>query len=263
MKIKKDILLIAMIIPLFTVYLYAEERVPKDKPGTAVFVMSTENSELVTVTTHFIEEEKDHLQLNMQIPVIGNLKNKILQTRLNRKIKKEQMCLKRTIEKDAIRNYQYATKKGYPVLPYELMTNYHVKSNNGIFSLEITIYDYRGGAHGMTTRRYYNIDTNTGKLICLEDIVDKDMLNKEIARQIEERKSQGEIFFEGDEGFNGIKENQLFYITQEGQLVIVFGLYEIAPYVAGIQEFPIPKEIITVMIENISPVLYNEIVQKK
>lgn len=245
MKFKKIILLAVMMISLSNSNLYAEEKLPKDKPGTAVFVMSTEENNLITITTNLIEEQTDHLQINMQIPVMGNFKNKIFQNKLNRTIRKNQLCLKCSIEKDAIRNYQYATKKGYPVLPYELMTNYHVKSNNDIFSLEITVYDYRGGAHGMTTRTYYNIDSNTSKLICLKDIVDEEMLNKEITRQIEERKKQGEIFFEGDEGFNGIKENQLFYITEEGQLVIVFGLYDIAPYVAGIQEFPIPKEMIT------------------
>lgn len=158
--------------------------------------------------------------------------------------KKNQLCLKAGIEKDALANYAYATKKGYPVLPYELLTNYHVKSNNDIFSLEITVYDYRGGAHGMTTRTYYNIDTRTGKAICLSEIADVDALNKEITKQIDLRKKQGEQFFDGKEGFNGIREDQLFYITDEGQLVIVFGHYEIAPYAAGILEFPIPSQII-------------------
>lgn len=244
MKFKKYILLAITMLSLPNTHLYAGEKYSKDKPGTAVFVMSTEKNNQITVTTNFIQEEKNHLQINMKIPVIGNLKNKWLQNNLNLKIKKHQLSLKDSIEKDAITNYQYATQKGYPVLPYELMTNYHVKSNNDIFSLEVTVYDYRGGAHGMTNRLYYNIDSNTGKLICLKDIGDEAVLNKEIARQIEERKKQGEMFFEGDEGFNGIKEDQGFYITSEGQLVIVFGLYDIGPYAAGIMEFPIPKEMI-------------------
>ena len=66
-----------------------------------------------------------------------------------------------------------------------------------------------------------------------------EITSEEITRQIEERKKNGEIFFEGEEEFNGVKEDQLFYITEEGQLVVVFGLYEIAPYAAGILEFPI------------------------
>ena len=241
MKIKKIILSALLMMCFYNTHLYAEEQLPKDKPGTAVFVMSTIHTSPVTVTTETILEETDHLIINMQIPVMSNFKNKWAQNKLNAKIKKDQICLKRSIEKDAIKNYEYATKKGYPVLPYELMANYHVKSNNNIFSLETTIYDYRGGAHGMTTKTYYNIDPATGKPIALKDVGDKEIIDQEITRQIEERKKNGEIFFEGEEGFNGVKEDQLFYITEEGQLVVVFGLYEIAPYAAGILEFPIPK----------------------
>lgn len=244
MKIKKIIPLALAIMGSLNFSVYAEENISKDKPGTAVFVMSTEENNKIMVTTDFIQEEKKHLQINMKIPVMNGFKNKRCQNKLNKKIRKDQLCLKSSIEKDAIANYQYATSKGYPVLPYELMTNYHVKSNNTIFSLEVSIYDYRGGAHGMTTNTYYNIDTNTSKAISLTDVVSQEKLNKEISRQIEERKKQGEMFFEGEEGFNGIRENQLFYITEEGQLVVVFGLYEIAPYVAGILEFPIPVAII-------------------
>lgn len=243
MKFKKIILSAITIISLSNSILYAQEELPKDKPGTAVFVMSKNEKNKIQVTTNFIEEKTDHLQINMQIPVMDNFKSKSFQKKLNRKIRKDQCYLKSTIEQDAIQNYQYATKKGYPVLPYELMTNYHVKSNNDIFSLEITIYDYRGGAHGMTTRTYYNIDTNTSKPMCLKDIANEELLNKEIQRQITQRHEQGEMFFDEGLEFKGIKENQSFYITEEGLLVIVFGLYEIAPYVAGILEFPIPKEI--------------------
>lgn len=243
MKFKKIIILAVAMISLSNSMLYAEE-LPKDKPGTAVFVMKTNENNRILVTTDFIEEQTDHLQIDMKIPVMDNFKNKWFQKRLNKEIKKNQCCLKSSIEKDAIQNYQYSTKKGYPVLPYELMTNYNVKSNNDIFSLETTRYDYRGGAHGMTSKTYYNVNTNTSKFICLKDIASEEVLNQEIQRQITQRYNQGEMFFDEALEFKGIKENQSFYMTEEGQLVVVFGLYEIAPYVAGILEFPIPKEII-------------------
>ena len=49
--------------------------------------------------------------------------------------------------------------------------------------------------------------------------------------------------------FHGIKENQKFYL-QDGKIVIFFDLYDIAPYVAGIPEFPINKEIISNLLNN-------------
>ena len=233
MKFKKIITLVITIISLFNSMLYAKEELPKDKPGTAVFVMSN-NTDRINVTTEFIKEGTKSLHLDMKIPIMDGFKNKVFQRRLNKEIKKNQLSLKASIEKDV-------ADRLCLVPAYQLMTNYHVKSNNDIFSLEISVYDYRGGAHGMSTRQYYNIDTNTSKLISLEDIVNIDMLNKEIQRQILERYKQGETFFDEALKFKGVSKNQSFYITNDGQLVIVFGLYEIAPYAAGILEFPIPK----------------------
>ena len=233
MKFKKFIILVITIIPLFNTVLYAKEELPKDKPGTAVFVMSNNNADKIMVNTEFVKEGTKHLSLDMNIPIIEGLKNRRFQKKINKNIKKYQLDLKSTIEKDASQNC--------PVHPYELMTNYHVKSNNDIFSLEVLIYDYRGGAHGMSTRQYYNINTKTNKQIHLEDIADIDAINKEIQRQIEERFNKGEIFFDEGLKFKGVNKNQSFYITNDGQIVVVFGLYEIAPYAAGILEFPISK----------------------
>lgn len=216
--------------------LYADDELPEDKPGTAVFVMSKNESNKIMVTTDCIEETTNQLQVNMKIPVMSHFKNKRFERKLNKEIKKHQLNLKNEIEKDARESCQ--------THPYELVTNYNVKSNDEIFSLEISIYDYRGGAHGMTTNSYYNVDTKNSKLLTLEDLGSKEIINQEINRQVKERQKQGQIFFEDDQGFTGIKDNQLFYINNQDEIVIVFGLYEIAPYAAGIIEFPISKEII-------------------
>lgn len=256
MKIKKIIPLIIAIELLFQLVLYAEEKLPKDKPGTAVFVMSTE--EKVIVTSELIQYKTKGLLIDLKIPTIQNLKNKFFQKRINNMIKKEQLYLMDEIKKDAKIGHQYALDNGFPVIPYELMSNYHVQSNDRIFSLEITIYDYRGGAHGMTTKTYYNIDTQQNKLLTLKDYFKpgsdyKTIINEEIFKQIKERQQQGEVFFDDEGGFKGIKDDQSFYINSNGQLVIVFGLYEIAPYVAGIIEFPIPNQ----AIDNMLLVSYN------
>ena len=247
-KIKKIIPLIIAIQISSYFALYAEE-IPKDKPGTAVFVMKSQQGEKINVTSEIIKESPQGLEIDMKIPIINGLNNKFFQKGLNHKIQKQQLCLKKTIEQDAVRNHQYAKKKGFPIIPYTLMTNYHVKSNNKIFSLETTVYDYRGGAYDLTTNTYYNINTGKSKLIAIKDLFKpsspyKEILNEEINKQIGERRSQGAMFFDNEEGFKGIKDNQSFYITEDGHLVIVFALYEIAPYASGIIEFTIPNEVI-------------------
>lgn len=250
---KKIIPLILAIQLLSQIALCAEEtskeKIPKDKPGTAVFVMTNEQSKIIEVTGVIIKEELEGLEIDMKIPVISNLNNRIFQKRINQKIKKKYLALKKSIEKDAVENHQYAKNQGFPVIPYTLMTNYHIKANGEIFSLETTIYDYRGGAHGLTTTEYYNIDTKKSKLLNIEDLFKessnyKEILNQEINKQIQQRTLQGEVFFEDQGGFKGIKDKQSFYIDHQGNLVVVFGLYEIAPYASGIVEFHIPKEVI-------------------
>ena len=47
--------------------------------------------------------------------------------------------------------------------------------------------------------------------------------------------------------FNKIKNNQKFYIKDDS-IVIFFDLYEIAPYVAGVPEFIIKKELINTLL---------------
>lgn len=88
MKNKKIILTALGIMSLFNTTLYAQEELPKDKPGTAVFVMSTDQTSKVSVATDIIKEERDHLQVNLQIPVISNLASKRCQRKLNKEIKK-------------------------------------------------------------------------------------------------------------------------------------------------------------------------------
>ena len=70
----------------------------------------------------------------------------------------------------------------------------------------------------------------------------KKICDKSIKTQIEERKKDpNNSFFDGDMGFNGIKDNQKFYINKDGKVVIVFDKYEIAPGYMGQQEFVIDK----------------------
>lgn len=48
----------------------------------------------------------------------------------------------------------------------------------------------------------------------------------------------------GDENFKSIDKNQDFYINKDGELVICFDKYEVAPGYMGLVEFTIPNDII-------------------
>lgn len=53
------------------------------------------------------------------------------------------------------------------------------------------------------------------------------------------------------EVFETIKEDQNFYITEQGKLVIAFDKYEVAPGYMGLVEFEIPTELLSdVLVSN-------------
>ena len=98
---------------------------------------------------------------------------------------------------------------------------------------------------------FYNINLNTGENITLKDILGNDYINianESIKNQIEERmaKDENAIFFgygedNGIEGFTTITDETNFYINENGNPVIVFAKYEIAPGSMGQIEFEIEK----------------------
>ena len=106
----------------------------------------------------------------------------------------------------------------------------------------VVFYDiyYEGAAHGLTVLKGYTFETANGRLLRLRDLYDitgpgRTIINNEIIRQVEEQ--QIGLF----EPFAGIGDNPEFYLVPDN-VVIVYNPYEIAPYAAGILEFPIPAK---------------------
>ena len=117
------------------------------------------------------------------------------------------------------------------------------KSTSNVISILVKYYKYSGGAHGYYEYIPYNIDLRNGNFLVLKDLfkeeVDyKTLINNEIENQIKQlgkkEKDINDIY-----EFYGIKDNQKFYL-EDKRIVIYFDLYDIAPYAAGIPEFPIP-----------------------
>lgn len=218
----------------------AEQQVPKVSPP-------------VQVSGKEIKDKSEEIEISLKIPVIAGMEDKALQDRLNTGFEKAVLDRKETLTKDAADFAQEAKKQGFPLRPYQLWTDYKVTYNkNGMLSLYNDIYEYTGGAHGMTVRVPYNINLKNGNNIAFKDIFKegadyRGIINREISRQIEEKKDM--FFPEGDMGFKTIAENQPFYV-EEGGIVVYFGLYEIAPYAAGIPEFNIPW---TMLKEQLNP----------
>lgn len=185
-----------------------------------------------------VKEEDKYVRVDVIIPVINNISNKVKESAINKEIEDWTTEWIKDIRLIAKENYDTNVT---PTFPYEADARYEVKNNDRILSLYIDYYQFTGGAHGITTRKPYNIDKRSGEKLKINNLfMDnydyKGIINKKIQEEIDKNK---DMYFTGKDGFQGIKDNQGYYI-EGGNLVVYFNQYEIAPYAAGMPEFRIP-----------------------
>ena len=194
----------------------------------------TEDNSNIEIVDKVYKSKNNYLDINVIIPQIKGLNNNKQEKIINDKIIKwTQLWIG---DAKGIAD-EYFKDNPSPLISYQLYARYKITNKDDIISFYIDYYQFTGGAHGITNRVAYNIDVATGNE---KDFLYKDVINNEISRQI---KKDPDRYFTGKDGFNGINENQNFYIKNK-KLVIYFELYEIAPYASGISEFVIPNKII-------------------
>ena len=116
------------------------------------------------------------------------------------------------------------------------------------FALQINTVETMAG--GAETVHYYNLDKISGRYVLLADLFREDAdyvaaISENIKEQMAQRMEADEnVVYDincelPEDNFQQIAENQTFYRNQDGQLVIVFNEYEVAPGFMGCPEFVI------------------------
>ena len=224
-----------------------------------IFAISTLNiiaqndtvNNMFTIEEKIVNEENEFFKQNIKYPYLKikedykNEKNKNLIGNINKEI---EAYINHFIQDIKSQSDEYSkeyneelskSKEDYIKYQYEAYSDYKVTYNkNNILSIPITTYNFTGGAHGMTYLKSFNYDLSTGDKLSLKDMfkgsVDyKKIVNDYITLEINKNK---EIYFTDKDGFNGISDNQEFYIDNNG-IVVYFQLYDIAPYYVGIPRF--------------------------
>ncbi|MCY6485014.1 DUF4163 domain-containing protein [Clostridium aestuarii] len=197
----------------------------------------------VKIATKALKDKNEAIEYDLKIPIISGLKDKKIQDKLNKLFNNEIMKFKNELEKGAKSDLEDFKKEGCTFHPYVAKVEYKVSYNkNNILSICITYGQYTGGAHGMSYKKSYNIDLNTGNEATLKNFFCdgenyKQIIRNEIKRQI---KLDEDRYFKGyDEVIDTLSDSQDFYI-EDGKIVVYYGQYEIAPFAAGIPEFKIP-----------------------
>lgn len=184
-----------------------------------------------------------YVSVNINKPVVRIPNNRAVEKIINNKISKKVNDFEEYITNLSIRDNETNIKLGLDVKPYVININNTVTYNrDNILSITLHLYSYTGGAHGSSTDKSLNFDTNTGNKGVIADFFgnNKDY-NKIILDHIKSTINKNpELYFkEAVDKLNVIPYNQKFFLT-DGYLVIYFDEYEIAPYAAGIPKFYIP-----------------------
>lgn len=196
---------------------------------------------VITIKNYF--DKEGNSELNADVPNIENSDNSISES--NENINKDVKNLtQRIIDK------YYAEKNPENHLSVEIKPEI-ITNTNDWFTLKLTIF--QTSASSNLEYKYYHIDKKIDKIVNLSDLFKnenyKDAISKEIKRQMISRMEENRnIVYWFDEeskewSFRRIEDNQNFYFSNNGNLVIVFDKYEVGPGSSGAPEFEIDKKI--------------------
>ncbi len=200
-------------------------------------------------------QEKDEIKyIDVKMPALENTGKTNLEDRINYEIRYQIDQIIQEVEVRAKEYYDAFLSTGgdkSEFIPIEVLVDYKVTcSNDDVVSFYITKCESLASTY--TEQYYFNVDLNSGKDLTLKDLLGSDyqtIANEEILRQMKQRHlDDPNIVYWGQDGdveknipgFEGISEDQTFYINQKGNVVITFEKYSIGPGSIGIQEFEIP-----------------------
>ena len=126
------------------------------------------------------------------------------------------------------------------------------QTDGGLLSIVGTAYYNHGGAHPSSSARVWNYDLTTGEFLDYDDLTggDADLsatLTSTIAdavfAQIDEQDLAGDNYYfdEYEDTVKDVETNAYIYF-EEGNMVVDYDTYALAPYAAGPQIFNIPLD---------------------
>ena len=203
------------------------------------------------LTFRSFEGTIDDVELHVNVPVIRGFEGKI-PAKVNAQI--QQLTAEyETQAKNDLAEYKESffaaggTEEEWANRTMSLFMDYDVKYfENDILSLQVTTA--KSWVAAEEAYHFYNIDLEKDAELTLADVLGEDYIeicNASIVDQINERLAADEnaaFFGYGDDegmmdGFFTVTEDTSFYLNADGDVVISFPEYSIAPGSMGIQEF--------------------------
>lgn len=208
---------------------------------------------VVSVEQYLVQDEYQYIRVD--IPALENTGNTELEQRINTEIRTR---IDQVLEEAEIRAKE--TQEAYVAtggseadfIPVDVTVDYEIKrSDERYLSFLLTVCEVRANAY---TQLYaYNIDLTTGKQLTLPDLLGPDyqsIIKDTVLAEIDRRTAADpdQMYFVGAAAEEGdtdwapdpFENDPHFYLNSDGQLVVVYEKYTIAPGYMGEPEFVIP-----------------------
>lgn len=202
--------------------------------------------EIITIKNYSID--KNGYKASIDIPKISGLTDKKLEYKLNNDFEKEG----KKLYEDFLEEMKEL--KADKVQGHSLVESWYETLTNNDDLLSIVVYTHYTQGSSNTIRKIYNIDKRNETVLSLEGMFKNndyiDVISQNIKEQMREnmKKDKNKHYWLDDEiaemNFKSIDKNQDFYINENGELVICFDKYDVAPGYMGLVEFTIPSNII-------------------
>ena len=197
---------------------------------------------VVTIRNYFYSD--DYHEMNINVPEVENGNNKAFDS-INNDINELTNTLVNRFYEDLETIGDNA--HGAVYVDYDIVTD-----TDNWFTLNIRVFEAAGSSN--TYYKYYHINKMTGEIVKLGDMAKDDtfysVLEQEIKRQMkkEMEEDSNKIYWLDDstigQDFVSITADHNFYWNENGDLVIPFDKYEVAPGSMGTPEFTVSKEIV-------------------
>ncbi len=209
----------------------------------------------VDVHSRAVEEKLEYqgvtmVNVDISYPEIRGEISKLCERRFNEHYAREAQTQRRHARGElygsAVEDFKFKQEKGYPFNPYELMQAYSVTFNSQpVLSLYYDVYQYTGGAHGMTERTGDTWDLQRCRMVAMGDLFRRGYdytvpIFKYISVEAARRQSGEASYFDGlEQNIRKYFDEKNYFLSCQG-LNVFYPLYSIAPYYVGIQVFTVP-----------------------
>lgn len=206
------------------------------------------------VTLGRFEVQEGGYEAKVVTPKIEGLLDKELEDKLNRDFKENAEAVIAAFEKDVKELKEEFGEE--ETIHMGVESDYTIRTDNDdILAIDCYIFNVAGSSY--TKHSFYNIDKKSGTLITLDSLFKdgadyitpiSDYIASEMKRQNDTGENQAMYWIgkdeSGVEGFEKIKPDQGFYINSDGEIVICFDKYDVAPGAMGCPEFVIPGSVL-------------------